>query len=697
MTTLIDIQKKYQLRPNNHLQTFNTYDNVHHYGQLSDISRQAYIMENERPENTLKSHKTMFPKTLSKEGVDTFLRFVSEKDQYQRISSEILPLVKMILTPEIDKAVKGYFGSHYAVMWASFSEVKHPDTPRRYFTKWHCDGGPSCHLKTITYLNSTSDHESATLVAGEDATKRLKEVGYIMNDITKRQSDISDLTDHFDIDFDPERVEFEAGDTILFNPSQLAHRAEMPKDDAVRYSFTLCFVPSPIPWDALLDKGVSCRIGCQAFEDYALEVMRASDIQNLKQTITEIVELNEKAMITDTASLHHHLNIIFKDSDYAQRIYDNILKISGTKLNFSLHELIIKLKVSFQKDLNWQNYFTNEDLDNVRQLLDFEKRHVNSFARFRTNNKPNPNAIMWPIPNHPKHPNNKFDMLPYVNRHKIMNHNTPIGSAGSCFAFEIAEFLQAEGFNYVVEERADNPANGVFVDGYKAGDKYAKFSANYGLLFNTPSLKQLAEKAFGHRQFTRYCCVNDNNVYTDPYRENVYFSSKAAYLEDYENHIAAVRGSLLKSKVFVFTAGLNECWQLHDGSVISRNPRDGFYHLLSHRVLTVEENVANIKDFVNMVRVENPDFKLVISLSPVPLLATGRGNTHHIIEANTHSKAVLRVAIEQVVSEMEGVYYLPSYELVTECAQDAWKDDHRHVKREVVQRVISMFKEMFVE
>lgn len=697
MTIPPEIQKKYELRPNNHLKVFNVYDNEHQYAQLNNISRRAFLANNQVASSIQEEHKKFLEKTLSKENVDTFMRFYSEKDAYKCSSEEMLPLVEMILTPELDAEIKSYFGSHYSVMWAGYSEVKHEESAGRYFSKWHCDGGPSSHLKAITYLNSTSDHDSATLVADLASTQRLKEVGYILNDINKRQGDISDLLEACDIDFKSERIEFEAGDTVLFNPSQIVHRAEAPKEGGVRYSFTLCFVPSPIPWKALYDKGIGCGICCQPFEGYARKVLGVCEDVKASLPGTEVFEINEKGIISDSASLLHHLKVIFKDDKYAINIHNNIIKASGPILNFPVHELITTLKSSFQKNLDWKSYFSIEDMRNIERLLDFEKNHATSYTRFRTNNKPDPNAVMWPIPNHAKHPNNKFDMLPFVRRHKIMDHKTPIGSAGSCFAFEIAKFLQSEEFNYVVEERADSPESGVFVDGYTAGDKYAKFSANYGLLFNTPSLKQLAEKAFGHREFIQYCCRADNNIITDPYRENVYFSSKEAYLKDYSKHIAAVRGSLLKCKVFIFTAGLNECWQLHDGSVISRNPREGFYHLLKHRVLTVQENVDNIKSFVTMVREENPDFKLVISLSPIPLLATGRGETHHIIEANTHSKAVLRVAIDQVINEMDGVYYLPSYELVTECSQDAWKADHRHVKTEVVQRVISMFKEMFVD
>ncbi len=698
MATQEEVNKKYKLRPNMYIPVCKTFDAACQYDQLTEIARAAFNEEVGSPETALKDHSKVFKSCLAQEDIDFFLRFLSEQNPHERHAKEILPLVKAMLTPELDTAIKQYFGSHYAVMWGGFSEVKHPDTPQRYFTKWHCDGGPTCHLKAITYLNSTSDHSSTTMLADLASTDRLKEIGYIMNDISTRQGDISDLVEAYNIDFKPERVEFDAGDTLLFNPTQRAHRAELPDEGAVRYSFTLCLVPSPIPWEELISRGLYAKVGCQPFEQFARDVMRVTQARYNNQPVSDVVELNEQSIIVDSASLLHHLKVIFKNDQYAQRLHDSITGGNAASvLNFTLHDLMSKLKSSFVTDLNWKKYFSAQDMENIQNLLAFEMQHVDSYGRYRTAGKPNKDGVMWPIPNHPKHPKNKYDMLPYVKRNKIMNHGTPIGSAGSCFAFEIAEVLQEEGFNYVVEERADNTDDGVYVDGYTAGDKYAKFSANYGLLFNTPSLKQLAEKAFGHRGFTKYCCRDARNIISDPYRENVYFASKAAYLNDYPKHIEAVRRSLINSKVFIFTAGLNECWQLHDGTVISRNPRDGFYHMLKHRVLTVEENVENIKAFIAMVREHNPDFKMILTLSPIPLLGTGRADTHHIIEANIHSKSVLRVAIDKVVSEVEDVYYLPSYEYVMECHKDAWKDDHRHVKREVVSRIISMFKEMFVE
>ena len=76
---------------------------------------------------------------------------------------------------------------------------------------------------------------------------------------------------------------------------------------------------------------------------------------------------------------------------------------------------------------------------------------------------------------------------------------------------------------------------------------------------------------------------------------------------------------------------------------------------------------------------------------------SNRAKEKHVIAANTHSKSVLRITAEQLVANNEDVYYLPSYELVMECIEDAWEIDTRHVKKTTVEQVVAMFKQIFIK
>lgn len=670
------------------------YDEIQNYNLLHKISKElTNLKENFESKMDIKRN-CAFYESLSKEESDNLLNYVNDNPELL-FNNNIINIIEKIITPEMDLEIKNFFKSNYAILWYSSHSVNTNDISENCSAKWHCDGGPSSHLKVITYLNDHSEHKSSTLIMDIESTEKLKEVGYIYSDVRDRILDISDLLEYYNIEDTTYQHKFKKGESILFSPTQTAHRADPPKDHGVnRTTFNLCIIPSPMDWKSTIKCGYIPANQCIPFENQPKILLDKLGIDIEKNF--EVIQIPTGGRICNDTSLKFHINTIFSNSEYANNLYKSIKANPINYERLTIQELITTLKLSFKNSLDWSTGFNDIDLRNISDLIEYESNFLASLNKFRPNNKPNPDGIMWPIPDHESHPRSKYDMLPYSVKNKIMNKSTPIGSAGSCFAAEIAKALQDDNFNYIVTELGDNPEEEAIIDGYEVGSGKAMYSANFGILFNTPSLKQLAEKAFSIKDFTKYLVQAEHGLFMDPYRENVYFKSKENYLRDYPKHINAIKNALLKSEVFIFTAGLNECWELLDGTVMSRNPRDSFYHLMKHKVLTVDENIKNIQDFFNIVKQRNPKFKLILTLSPVPLLATGRGKTHHIIEANTHSKSTLRVAIEEVVKNNDDIYYLPSYELVTECSVNPWENDHRHVTRETVKRIIDMFKEKFV-
>jgi GSCFA family len=411
--------------------------------------------------------------------------------------------------------------------------------------------------------------------------------------------------------------------------------------------------------------------------------------------------LTDNLQIKNVEQLNYLLSVIFHDDpDYVTKIQNTIHEADPQfrQIN-SVIEVVRVLKQSFKDSLNWDGFIPPLDAKHLLQLTSFEETAVISQQRYSNQSKPRQNSVFWPNPAHSKHPSSRFNVLPYVQKHPLIDKNTPIGSAGSCFAIEIARALQEQEFNYVITERADDTSTGVFVDNYTAGDQYAHGSFNSGIQFNTMNFRHLAEKAFGSRDFKRLVVeqksTSGHTYYMDPYREDIFFTSEQAYADDYHKHRNAIREALSQCEVFILTPGLNECWELKDGTVMARNPRLATYPYAKHKTLTVAENVENLEFFFNTVKQHNPNFKLILSLSPVPFLATGRAETHHVIEANCHSKATLRVAIDEVVQNNADIYYLPSYEYVSYCSQKPWMEDDRHVQRDTVRQIIQMFSEIF--
>ena len=415
--------------------------------------------------------------------------------------------------------------------------------------------------------------------------------------------------------------------------------------------------------------------------------------------------IEERPLADDTPS------VLFTEAESLQPAFVNLVLNaaipSGTVRGFisesiaksgqtfaSLDQLLGMLRGFFAGNLD--GAFKNAPLGHLNaDLLEqgahfarYERQFLTETNRYKTEVKPNPDAVFWPNPAHPTLARPLIGAVPHAGNIPLVDKSTPIGSAGSCFASEIAYYLQLGGYNYVVTE--SDPRDG----------ELPESSARWGIIFNTPSIQQLAEKAFGLRDLPRLVEQRvDGDYFQDPYRENIGFDSIDELEANRAAHITACRRAFEEVEVFILTLGLNECWQfIPDGSVISRGPKTSHHFaLFRHRVLSVDENLACLQRFLDVVRAHNPALKLIVTVSPVPLLATGLADDTHVIAANGHSKAVLRTAAEELRRRNDGVYYFPSYEMVSYCLNDPWEDDTRHVKRAAVAQIMTAFKAAFAK
>ena len=89
----------------------------------------------------------------------------------------------------------------------------------------------------------------------------------------------------------------------------------------------------------------------------------------------------------------------------------------------------------------------------------------------------------------------------------------------------------------------------------------------------------------------------------------------------------------------------------------------------------------------------NPSAKIILTVSPVPLVATYENR--HVLVSTTYSKSALRVAAEEVASKLENVWYFPSYEIITGNFNRGayFEKDLRSVTPEGVDHVMRLFFE----
>jgi hypothetical protein len=288
------------------------------------------------------------------------------------------------------------------------------------------------------------------------------------------------------------------------------------------------------------------------------------------------------------------------------------------------------------------------------------------------------------------------DVDPVVKLDVAIDETTKVATAGSCFAQHIARHLQLSGYNYYVVE----PGHPVLPERIRLANNYGLFSARYGNIYTARQLLQLFQRAYGEFEPAEDCWKVADDVFLDPLRPSAQpggFVSESEMRLDREQHLAAVRQMFETLDVFVFTLGLTECWvSAADGTVFPICPgvEGGEFHEDRHLFVneTVDDVVNEMSAFLTQLARLNPQARVILTISPVPLAATGRWD-QHVLTATTYSKSVLRVAAETLVSRFQHVDYFPSYEIITGAFSRGayYADDLRNVVEDGVSHVMRLF------
>ena len=271
----------------------------------------------------------------------------------------------------------------------------------------------------------------------------------------------------------------------------------------------------------------------------------------------------------------------------------------------------------------------------------------------------------------------------------LLRRGERLASMGSCFASNIVPHIEAAGYDYVRTE-APHPQFAHLPENLG----YRNFSAAYGNVYTVRQMLQLVRRSTG-----RFAPVEDrwheDGVVLDPFRPGLAYPavSDAEFDAITGAHLEATRNALAQADVMVLTLGLTETWEsADDGAAFPTCPGTvaGTFDPQRHRFrnLTVAENVDDLRAVVAEIREIRPAARFIVTVSPVPLVATAAGG--HVLEATTYSKSVLRVAAGEVAASEAGVTYFPAYEIVTgpQAPESYFEADRRSVSQEAVGAVM---------
>lgn len=265
-----------------------------------------------------------------------------------------------------------------------------------------------------------------------------------------------------------------------------------------------------------------------------------------------------------------------------------------------------------------------------------------------------------------------------------------VATAGSCFAQHIARHLDSSGYGHLRAEEGDAAEDG-------------GFSARYGNVYTTRQMRLLIDEAYGLHRPADDVWRRADGRFVDALRPRIPaagFATAADARAARTAHLGAVRRVLEDCTAFVFTLGLTETWLGEDGTayplapgVVAEAP-DGARHRFHN--LSFEEVRADLFGVVERLRDVNPGARVVLTVSPVPLVATM--TDAHVLPATTLSKSVLRVAAQEAADHFPQVAYFPSYEIVTgpQARGRYFAPNLRAVTEEGVAAVMAVFGRHFL-
>jgi hypothetical protein len=271
-----------------------------------------------------------------------------------------------------------------------------------------------------------------------------------------------------------------------------------------------------------------------------------------------------------------------------------------------------------------------------------------------------------------------------------------VATSGSCFAQHISRTLVKEGFNYLVTEGGPQSAGAV-------DQNYGVFPARFGNIYSVRQLLQLFQRAYGLFDPVDRAWLRANGRYVDPFRpqiQDVGFDTPELLEADREAHFVAVQEMFEDCEIFIFTLGLTEAWRSRvDGAVFPLAPgvvADGSGEYAFEN-FSIESMVSDLKCFFGLLHEVNPGVRSILTVSPVPLIATFE--PRHVLVSTTYSKSALRVVAEIAARAVKDVAYFPSYEIITgpQARGRYYADDLREVTPEGVAHVMSVFKRHFLD
>ncbi len=248
-----------------------------------------------------------------------------------------------------------------------------------------------------------------------------------------------------------------------------------------------------------------------------------------------------------------------------------------------------------------------------------------------------------------------------------LSYSTKIMLIGSCFTEEIGQKL----IDYLFDVDV-NP---------------------FGVIYNPISVANSLRILLDKRFFTESDLERRGNVWFSWYHHSRFSStSLQETLKAINTRIEQASEFLRKAKFLFLTFGTSWVYVLNKTGKVVSNCHKLPQKLFTRRMLTVNEIVELYSGLIPGLWQVNPDLKIIFTVSPVRHWKDGA-------VGNQYSKAVLIVAIQQLLQKFDKISYFPSYEIVMDELRDYrfYADDMIHIGSQGVDYIWLRFGQTYFE
>jgi len=281
----------------------------------------------------------------------------------------------------------------------------------------------------------------------------------------------------------------------------------------------------------------------------------------------------------------------------------------------------------------------------------------------------------------PQKPRNSLtpeEITEHVPAVPLVSQDTLVSSIGSCFASEILRWLNANNFNVI--------------------------TPNWGMVYNPRNIKLIIKGALQYNTFNpteRFWDFGDGDIRT-PYikSENLEPQKLGENIKNaHEREVQmflSFKSILTKIDVLIITLGQTEYWCSEKEYPFYAAPWGSLANTHNHMAFNLSQTeVKNeLLESISLLKKHNTNLKILISVSPIPLVATVIENSSAYIAAQW-AKSKLHSAALEVVEKEKDTFYMPSYELVMNSPGINFKEDGRHVKDSAINEIMQTFKRLY--